>query len=813
MIRPILKDTNFSKSNEINEVNPIIESQQELIRQQQEEIKWKKAELEQQKLTIDQQMDRLSSQAKSIKQVTYADDNTSSLLEAPYTNSNSVFTKSVVKTPQKKLPSKKNSSAAIVNQKMQHNDQGAEEYLTQSYMIEDDDMPDYQSYQNELSVKGFKKKYNLIQKPKEIHSKNNKESRNFSQFKNSTSAEIQKDDSFDNQQLNPTQQQIQQDQMLQQQQQQFQRQEQQQKLVQDQIKLQEQQWQEKMREQQQQLISVIQKQQDQLQQVLINKEKELKDKEFLLEVEKLNNPKRKEEELVHKQQMNQYKNQVESLVHQQTKDIQKDLQQMEKEWQLVDHLTKEKEYLRERAVNLINEEKRKYQSDISRYKSHKLKLDNKSKSQNQIYKQLLKDIEQLKANMQQKIAELIDYGIDLDEVFYEMRDDEELKWEQKYDLEMTKSAICRQVKFRCQVGLFLTERKKNMDIQTYNVDFVLEQENMKKELQSAMQEDYHEKASIMFENEENQYRNYLEQLKKEKGRLQKAQDVESLKKQVIQEQLRLQKMQYLNSKELYNDTQKLLLSESDQIGKRNGRFLQKSLDRLRTPLHNKVGDLNKSVILVNNNTDPLSTIKYGRNSVLQNPYSNVYNTLDGSTNDNLNQPTQRFNIVDQNKNLYSSPVLSKFGTSPSAQLVQLPVINQKGQILTSSPVQQYGQKPIIQIQPMFTNSSDQLQLTQPALLIQNQDDGTNSDFEFLSNILRQNQKTEISQVMREAERRQKNYKYQMSKSYTEREKKQIIVKSNQDKLRTQEKVDNIKKKYEDKYQDLLLKVNYISNKF
>lgn len=33
--------------------------------------------------------------------------------------------------------------------------------------------------------------------------------------------------------------------------------------------------------------------------------------------------------------------------------------------------------------------------------------------------------------MQSKILELIDLGIDLDEVFYELRDDEELKWEHK----------------------------------------------------------------------------------------------------------------------------------------------------------------------------------------------------------------------------------------------------------------------------------------------------------------------------------------------------------------------------------------------
>lgn len=53
---------------------------------------------------------------------------------------------------------------------------------------------------------------------------------------------------------------------------------------------------------------------------------------------------------------------------------------MEREWQLVDHLTKEKEYLRDRAMKLITEEKRKNESEISRFKSHKLKMDNRVKS-------------------------------------------------------------------------------------------------------------------------------------------------------------------------------------------------------------------------------------------------------------------------------------------------------------------------------------------------------------------------------------------------------------------------------------------------
>lgn len=41
----------------------------------------------------------------------------------------------------------------------------------------------------------------------------------------------------------------------------------------------------------------------------------------------------------------------------------------------------------------------------------------------------MRDINLLKANLKEKVCELIERGHDLDEVFYEMRDDEELKYE------------------------------------------------------------------------------------------------------------------------------------------------------------------------------------------------------------------------------------------------------------------------------------------------------------------------------------------------------------------------------------------------
>ena len=62
-------------------------------------------------------------------------------------------------------------------------------------------------------------------------------------------------------------------------------------------------------------------------------------------------------------------------------------------------------------------------------RNHKSRLENKHRSQKELEKQILRDINLLKNNLVEKIYELIQRGIDLDEVFYEMRDDEEYKVE------------------------------------------------------------------------------------------------------------------------------------------------------------------------------------------------------------------------------------------------------------------------------------------------------------------------------------------------------------------------------------------------
>jgi len=59
---------------------------------------------------------------------------------------------------------------------------------------------------------------------------------------------------------------------------------------------------------------------------------------------------------------------------------------------------------------------------------------------------------------------LISRGIDLDELFYEMRDDEEIKFEKDLKLDVEKSAIAKHLGFRFCLALKMQERKKNTEI-------------------------------------------------------------------------------------------------------------------------------------------------------------------------------------------------------------------------------------------------------------------------------------------------------------------------------------------------------------
>jgi hypothetical protein len=54
----------------------------------------------------------------------------------------------------------------------------------------------------------------------------------------------------------------------------------------------------------------------------------------------------------------------------------------------------------------------------------------------------------LQRNIKDKILELITRGSDIDELFYEMRDDEELKFERDLKLDIEKSAIAKNLSLK-----------------------------------------------------------------------------------------------------------------------------------------------------------------------------------------------------------------------------------------------------------------------------------------------------------------------------------------------------------------------------
>ena len=69
-----------------------------------------------------------------------------------------------------------------------------------------------------------------------------------------------------------------------------------------------------------------------------------------------------------------------------------------------------------------------------------------------------------------------------------MRDDEEIKFEKDQKIDIVKSAISKHIGFRVLIGLKLTERKRNTEIQTYNVDFLIDQNKTKQAFEDAKKE-------------------------------------------------------------------------------------------------------------------------------------------------------------------------------------------------------------------------------------------------------------------------------------------------------------------------------------
>ena len=70
-------------------------------------------------------------------------------------------------------------------------------------------------------------------------------------------------------------------------------------------------------------------------------------------------------------------------------------------------------------------------------------------------RQILRDIGLLQDNLKSRINEWIERGHDLDDLFYEMKDDEEIKFDKQEDLQVDKSAIVKNLKFRLSIGLMM----------------------------------------------------------------------------------------------------------------------------------------------------------------------------------------------------------------------------------------------------------------------------------------------------------------------------------------------------------------------
>ena len=70
----------------------------------------------------------------------------------------------------------------------------------------------------------------------------------------------------------------------------------------------------------------------------------------------------------------------------------------------------------------------------------------------------------LKQHLLKKVNALIDQGYDLDDIFHETKEDENLKWNFNETLEVNKSAICKSLKVNVQIALEIPSRRRNIEI-------------------------------------------------------------------------------------------------------------------------------------------------------------------------------------------------------------------------------------------------------------------------------------------------------------------------------------------------------------
>lgn len=195
---------------------------------------------------------------------------------------------------------------------------------------------------------------------------------------------------------------------------------------------------------------------------------------MLLQIEQENNPDRKLEGLKRKERLDDLKERLDGLLDKKEKDVRSELEHIDRDWQVYEHLQKEKESIKEKARRVLNEQQRRYITEVGNFRQHKQKVEGKQKAQREVENTIMRDIQTLQRNLKEKVGDLIARGIDLDELFYEMREDEEIKFEKDVKIEVEKSAIAKHIGFRFIIGLKVPERKKNTEIQTYNVDFLID---------------------------------------------------------------------------------------------------------------------------------------------------------------------------------------------------------------------------------------------------------------------------------------------------------------------------------------------------
>jgi len=137
-----------------------------------------------------------------------------------------------------------------------------------------------------------------------------------------------------------------------------------------------------------------------------------------------------------------------------------------------------------------------------------------------------------------------------------MRDEEELKFEKDLKLDVEKSAIAKHLGLKINIALKMQERRKNTEIQTYNVDFLIDHEKTKQAFEDARKERIFETNAygngvdmavgdeldggpddeiLRERDQEARYRDFKDQLMREKSHIQKMQEIEHLKTEINKE--------------------------------------------------------------------------------------------------------------------------------------------------------------------------------------------------------------------------------------------------------------------------------------